>query len=143
MTRSVTLSEGPKGRSRTGLARSLRLTVADVLLAVLLVALPALALLRGTGRQTGPAAAYVYQDGKLVSVLPLGRDRVFDVGSGHFRLTLEVKAGGVAVKESNCPKGICRHTGRISQPGRPIVCIPARVVVEIRGRNPGYDAESY
>jgi hypothetical protein len=129
------------GRGRTD--GFLRLTVADALLAAALVAMPALALVRGANRRSTPSEAHVFQGGRLVSVLPLNRDREFVVESGRIRLVVEVKAGAVSVRESNCPKGICRHTGRIDRPGRPIVCIPGRVVIEVRGRSPGYDAESY
>ncbi len=123
--------------------RYLRLNVADVLLVAALIGLPVLALVRGSARARESAAAYVYRDGRLVAVLALDRDREFAVESGRYRLLLEVRDGGVSVKESSCPRGICRHTGHIDRPGRPIVCIPGRVVVEVRGRYPGYDAETY
>jgi len=124
-------------------SRLLKPVIADVALAAVLVALPVLALVRTAGRPTGPDAAYVYQSGRLKAVLPLDRNREFVVESGKHRLLLEVSGGGVSVRESNCPKGICRHAGRIDRPGRPIVCIPSRVVIEIRGRGAEYDAESY
>jgi hypothetical protein len=54
-----------------------------------------------------------------------------------------ISRGRVRVAESDCPKGVCRHTGWQSRPGRVIVCLPNRVVVRIVGGEPPYDAESY
>jgi hypothetical protein len=133
------------GRTREGTqgTKVLRLRPEDVMLAVALIAIPVATLLRNGARAGGPAAAYISQGGKLVEVVPLDRDRVFDFAAGKTRMKLEVKAGGIRVVESNCPKGLCCREGRIDRPGRPIVCVPNRVVIEVRGRKPDYDAETY
>lgn len=39
----------------------------------------------------------------------------------------------VRVSESNCPTQDCVHTGEISRAGQSIVCLPARIVIQLEG----------
>jgi hypothetical protein len=116
---------------------------ADALLVLVLLAMPGWALWRG--RTRGPAAEVrVVHAGKLVGVYPLNKDRVFSVSCDHpDDVKIEINSGRVRVLESDCPKGICRHAGWISAPGRSIVCIPNRLVIELTGEPRGYDVEAY
>lgn len=41
--------------------------------------------------------------------------------------------GGLRVMSSNCPTQDCVHTGVISRSGQSIVCLPARVVIQLTG----------
>lgn len=57
--------------------------------------------------------------------LPLGEARV------------EVKGGRVWLQEMGkaiCPKGICKHTGKISHEGEAIICVPNKLSVVIQGQ---------
>ena len=48
---------------------------------------------------------------------------------------------GVAVTASDCPGGDCVRTGAITQSGESIVCLPARVVIQLEGgTDSGVDA---
>jgi hypothetical protein len=60
-------------------------------------------------------------------------------------MEIEIKNGAVRVEKSDCPRGICRHTGWITKPGSTLVCVPNRVLVEIAGKKKGktYDAITY
>ena len=40
---------------------------------------------------------------------------------------------GVCVSHADCPTQDCVHTGVITRPGQSIVCLPARIVVELEG----------
>ena len=59
-------------------------------------------------------------------------------GNGY---TLKVALGsnlfpdemGVCVAESDCPTQDCVHTGTITRAGQSIVCLPARIVIELEG----------
>lgn len=46
---------------------------------------------------------------------------------------LLVKDGGVKVIYAECPDKICIKEGFIDKPGQSIVCLPFRIVVEIKG----------
>lgn len=123
--------------------RLTRFTFADGLLVLLLLALPAWALVRS--RAAGPAAEVrVVHDGRLVAAYPLDQDRSFYVSCRRpDDVRIEIKAGRVRVAESDCPRGLCLRQGWISTPGRSIVCVPNRLVVEVRGKAQGYDVEAY
>ncbi len=117
-----------------------RLTVSDVLLVVLLVALPVWALVR---RHTTPRTGLtveIRRDNRLTGVYPLGRDAVVQVTKG---LRVEIRAGRVRVAESDCPKQTCCHAGWRSVSGSTIACVPNRVVITITGSGVEYDAETW
>ena len=58
--------------------------------------------------------------------------------NGH-RLTAVSADGSLAVAESDCPGQDCVHSGAISRAGQSIVCLPARIVIELVGAAPDYD----
>lgn len=63
----------------------------------------------------------------------LSCDGEFEIVSCGINLTVTVEDGTVSVTSSSCPDHICEQTGMISHRGQSIVCIPARVVIEIVG----------
>ena len=42
-------------------------------------------------------------------------------------------------RDSDCPGQDCVHSGAVSRAGQSIVCLPARIVVELVGAADGYD----
>lgn len=52
-------------------------------------------------------------------------------GENGIELTVIVSDGSVYVEKSECSDKICVKKGRISDSGDTIVCLPARVVVEV------------
>lgn len=48
-------------------------------------------------------------------------------------LTVAVADGAVSVAESDCPNQDCVHSGAIGRAGQSLVCLPARVVIELVG----------
>jgi hypothetical protein len=48
-----------------------------------------------------------------------------------YTLTVEFSADGVRAAEADCPNQDCVHTGTVSGPGRSVVCLPARISVQI------------
>ena len=40
---------------------------------------------------------------------------------------------GLRVSESDCPTQDCVHTGEISRSGQSIVCLPARIIIQLEG----------
>ena len=76
----------------------------------------------------------IFRDGTLEMELPLHEDRTVAIG-GEYENEIEIAGGAVAVVRSNCPGADCVHTGRITQAGRSIVCLPNRVEIRITGEN--------
>lgn len=69
---------------------------------------------------------FVTKDGETTSY-PLGENRTIDFGS----LKVVIEDGSVFVTDATCPDRLCEKTGRISESGRSIVCLPAGIVVRI------------
>ena len=44
------------------------------------------------------------------------------------------------VAEADCPTQDCVHTGTITRSGQSIVCLPARIVIQLTGGQPDGDA---
>ena len=90
--------------------------------------------------------ANVYQDGVCIRSIDL--DAVTESYSftvtddaGHENL-VEVEPGRVRIGEANCPDQICVHTGWISDGAKPIVCLPARLTIQMEktaGNEPEID----
>lgn len=61
--------------------------------------------------------------------LPLARDGVYRIGDGN---VLAIEDGRARMREADCPDQICVRHRAVSRAGETIVCLPNRVVVEIR-----------
>jgi len=121
-----------------------RLTVLDVLLIAALLALPGWALVRSWRAAREQPVAYIYQNNRLLGAYQLDRDQTITVGvKARPDMTIEIRNGAIRVAESDCPKGVCKHAGWVRTPGRSIMCVPNRVLIELKGQPRDYDAESY
>jgi len=121
-----------------------RLTLLDVLLIAALLALPGWALVRSWRVARKQPVAYVYQNSRLLGAYQLDRDQEIIIGDrARPDMRIEIRGGAIRVAESDCPKGVCRQAGWVRTPGRSIVCVPNRVLIELKGEPKDYDAESY
>ena len=100
---------------------------AGVALRRALTAALALALTGALGGKKG-AAVTITEDGKTQEY-PLGENRTITLRS----LTVVIENGEAYVINPDCPDKICEHSGRISRVNQSIVCLPAGVVVGIKG----------
>jgi hypothetical protein len=118
----------------------------DWILAVLILAASVVLFLSlsGKGSQAG-ASALVYSDGDLAGSYDLSHDRVVTQEAGGHTIRLEISAGRIRIVDSDCPRQICAHAGWISRPNQTIVCVPNKILVEIKGvaGSGGVDAVSY
>ncbi len=73
---------------------------------------------------------HIYKDDRAVGIYPLNQDRVVRIDAHN---TVEIKAGKARMLESDCPDKRCVKQGATDR--LPIICLPNRVVVEIRPRN--------
>lgn len=89
----------------------------------------------------GGETAVVSRDGSVIAEIPLNvsgeyifpevPDMVFTAGDGT-----------VSVTESNCGDKTCMRTGKISHRGEAVICVPNKIIVEIKGstQESGVDA---
>ena len=122
---------------------------ADLLVAAAIMALAVLCGLR-FWQTDGPLTAVVTIDGQEADRFPVSRGEPFEVrtytNNGY---TLVVSPAGdspilsapdgLCVLESDCPNQDCVRSGVISQSGQSIVCLPARIVIELQGGSGGVD----
>jgi hypothetical protein len=82
----------------------------------------------------------VTANGKEVLVHPLGEDSEELAVQGYEGESyLEISGGRVRMIDSACPDKLCVKSGWISRPGESIVCLPNRVVIEIKSGEGGPD----
>ena len=108
----------------------------DILVVLAVVALAAAsALTVRPGRDSGSLTAVVTADGE-----ELDRFAPADLAAGPrtythngYTLTVTAEDGGLRVSEADCPTQDCVHTGAISRSGQSIVCLPARIIIQLTG----------
>lgn len=74
--------------------------------------------------------AVVYVDSAEYARCPLAMDNEIVIGETN---TIVIERGQVFMKAAECPDQICVRHKPISKDGESIVCLPNRVVVEIKG----------
>ncbi|MBQ9132049.1 MAG: NusG domain II-containing protein [Clostridia bacterium] len=74
-------------------------------------------------------------DGRAFGEYPLSRDREVELHSENGYNLLIIREGKAYVSQASCPDGICSSHRPISKSGESIICLPNKVVVEIRTQN--------
>ncbi len=121
----------------------LRPTVGDVLVggAVLLLAVLCGLWLRGGGEDGRTLSAVVSIDGAEADRFLLVKEEERIYKSRGYTLHIRVEKSGtgfsVAVTDSDCPGKDCVHTGAISRVGQSVVCLPARLSIQLTGTQDG------
>ena len=111
----------------------LRPRIWDGLVVLAVAALAVLCAWRVWGQgDTGGLAAVVSVDGVEQERFPL-EDRTWTVSAGGYTLKIEMTETEVWVEASDCPTQDCVHTGHISRSGQSIICLPARVSIQLVG----------
>ena len=110
-----------------------------VVLAVLLLTLGLAARPYFAARSAGELTVSISVDGETVERCALSTYEGGTYKSRGYTLTVEVADGAVYVASSDCPNQDCVHSGAISRAGQSIVCLPARIGVELVGAADGYD----
>ena len=76
-------------------------------------------------------------NGRLYGTYKLAADISLDIDTGNGNNTVVIQGGKVWMEEADCPDRYCISKGQISRVGETIVCLPHRLVVEIRAGSPG------
>ena len=105
---------------------------ADILLIVGILILAAAGLFAWKKLQKPGAYVDIMIDGKSVKTLQLDKDASYEVKQEAGDNTVVVQDGGVTVQNADCPDKICEKHRAISQTGETIICLPHKLVVEIK-----------
>jgi hypothetical protein len=119
---------------------------ADFLLVVGVVALSVFLILHWatSGGEGGKSFVVVSADGERVAEVPLDGEGIELVVQGYQGESfIEIREGRVRMVDSACPDKLCVRTGWISRPGQSIICLPNRVVIEIKGGRGDIDVISH
>ena len=109
--------------------RNKRLICDIVFIAVIIaVGLSALFILQATG--VSGKEVLVTVNGEEVGCYPLAVDGTFEINGGSNILVIQ--GGAAYIDYADCPDGTCKLVGKISLEGERIICLPNRVIVEIR-----------
>ena len=84
----------------------------------------------------------IYHNGVLLDKISLDRYQIKELNLPEGNMKLEIKKGRIRVLESSCPHGLCVDMGWIKTDRMPIVCVPNKVIIEIKGDDSNYDAIS-
>lgn len=79
-----------------------------------------------------PSTVVVIRDSRVVAEYPLSSSVDTDIDGAVGHVHLRVDSGAAWLSRSSCPRQICVGTGRISHVGQQIVCVPNRIVIEVR-----------
>lgn len=79
--------------------------------------------------------AVIQLDGKVYKEIPLSGHRGTDTleihtDKGHNQVVVQDETIGIT--EADCPDKICISEGFISQPGATVVCLPHKLLIEIK-----------
>ena len=113
-----------------------RIGAADIVLLAAVAALGVLLILLPRLASPGEGFVIIEADGTRTEY-PLDRDRREALVSNGIALTVVIENGQVYVESAECPDKVCVDAGRISSPGRSIVCVPAKVSVRIGAKEGG------
>ncbi len=77
---------------------------------------------------------YVYSDNKLAGEYTLTDDykNEFKINGDTGYNTIRIEDGKVWISDATCPDKICLHQGKIGSDGELIVCLPNRLMVQIK-----------
>ncbi|MCI8634619.1 MAG: NusG domain II-containing protein [Eubacterium sp.] len=88
------------------------------------------------GRDDG-AVVEITVDGELYGSYALDKNQTVDIIVGETKTnTLVIQNGMADMTKASCPDKLCVHQKAISRTGETIVCLPNRVVAEIKGSRP-------
>ena len=74
-------------------------------------------------------------DGREVMTFSLEEDQEYEIqGEGGRYNKIIIRNGEVWMEEASCPDHLCMKMGHLSKSGQSIICLPNKVVIEIRGQ---------
>ncbi len=85
----------------------------------------------GARAGTGEKLVIVQSGSGTIQKYPLRDDKNFEVKNGDGFCRVQIRGDRVRVKNSNCPKHICRSLGWIDEVGQSIVCLPHQTIISI------------
>lgn len=83
--------------------------------------------------------ALIIKNNGTESSYSLSEENEFKLSGNTYTLTVKIKNGSAYVKEADCPDNTCVHSGKISNAGRVIACVPAGITLSVTEEEASYD----
>ncbi|MEA4922501.1 MAG: NusG domain II-containing protein [Eubacteriaceae bacterium] len=112
---------------------------ADIILIICLIVCGLAATIVLSSGKTGTGTAVITIDGKTFGTYSLLKDRTINTHTGNI---IAIKDGYVYMKSATCHGQDCVHQGKIDGASQSIICLPHKLVVEIKGEDNDYDTIS-
>ncbi len=85
---------------------------------------------------SAPLVVEILQDGVLTESISLSElthpeERTITANGKENQILLE--KDGVSMLSADCPDRLCVHQGKITNPSYPIVCLPNKLVIRLKG----------
>ena len=105
----------------------------DIILLVVIIAVAGLVWLGITLTRTEGAYVSVTVAGELYGTYPLDTDAEIRIGDDEDYNVLLISEGKAQISEASCPDKLCVKQGAIQYDGQSIICLPHKLVIEIKG----------
>lgn len=92
-------------------------------------------LMRTYGAKQEASIVLVQVDGNEIENFSLSKSITYEIKGTEGTNLLHIEDGSVWLEEADCPDQICVNTGKIKYAGQSIICLPHKVVVEIKETN--------
>lgn len=122
----------------------MRINKADILLAVIIavVGVAASIYIGFYNNDIEHGQVVVHKDNKIYGTYSLDEDREINIDeNGHIN-KITIKDGNVQMTFANCYNQDCVKQGSIHDMSKSIVCLPHKVVVEVKSEESGFDSVS-
>ena len=77
----------------------------------------------------------VQVDGEEIQSFSLSKSTTYEINGTEGTNLLHIENGSAWLEDADCPDQICVNTGKIKYAGQSIICLPHKVVVEIKEKN--------
>lgn len=80
--------------------------------------------------------AEITVDGEFYSKVPLSThkgEEIIEINLDEHKNTILIKDNTIKMIDADCPDSLCIYQGKISKVGQSLVCLPNKVMIEIKG----------
>ncbi len=102
-----------------------------ILIAAILIVAILLFIIYRVNQKTG-LSVNIYTSGELVETLSLDKNREYEVDTEYGYNKVIIEDGSAYVVSADCPDKICVSHSPISKTGETIICLPHKLVVEVK-----------
>lgn len=76
--------------------------------------------------------AIIYKDGKIYQEVDLSKNSEIIIGTTNSVIT---ENGCIYMSRASCPDKLCMRQGRISDSSKKIICLPNKIVIEVKRKS--------